>query len=250
MRKPVVCGTEKPHFAWRALAYLVLINGLLWASPANAQLAANITVATTNIFRGESTSGDDAAASLEISYDHASGLFGGASITATAGEGGADFNTSTQYAGYALRLGENAIELGVIHRDYDARSVFDEAYSPHYVEGFVGISRRSFRLRFYMSPDYLRDGRTTYYGELDGRLVKLGKWSLSGHGGVSVIPPDSGEGGMRGYFDLNLQAHRSFGKFSLAVGVAMTNYPVFAPDEGRGLFQNKPRAFASLSRAF
>jgi uncharacterized protein (TIGR02001 family) len=250
MRKLAGCGTERRQFAWRGLARILLILGLSSASPANAQVAANVTVATSNIFRGESTSGDDAATSVELSYDHPSGLFGGASVTATGGQHDPHFNAATQYAGYALRLGDSSIELGVIHRDYDARSVFDEAYSPHYVEGFVGISHRSLKLRFYVSPNYLRDGGTTYYGELEGRLIKLGEWSLRGHGGVSVVPPEPGETGMRDYYDLSLQAGRSFGKFSLSLGVATTNYPVFAPDEGPGLFRNKPRVFASLSRAF
>lgn len=124
------------------------------------------------------------------------------------------------------------------------------AYSPHYLEAFAGISHRDVKLRVYVSPNYLRDGRSTYYGELNTRLVKFGRWSLIGHGGLSVIPADPGETGLRDYYDLSLQATRSFGKFSLTLGVATTNYRVFAPDQGPGFLQNKPRAFASISRVF
>jgi uncharacterized protein (TIGR02001 family) len=250
MQGPAVCAIDGGCIARRLIACVLLLSSQALAPQAQAQVSANVSLATSNVFRGESTSGDDPAASLEVSYDHPSGLFVGASVAAAFGEHDPHFNGSTQYAGYALRRGETSLEIGVIHRDYDSSSLFDDAYSPHYFEGFVGVTRRSVRLRLYVSPDYLRDGRTTYYGELNGRLLKLGKWSINGHSGLSVIPPELGETGTRYYHDLSLQANRSYGKFALGIGVAETNYPVFAPDEGPGLFQNKPRVFASISRAF
>jgi uncharacterized protein (TIGR02001 family) len=231
-----------------ACALLSAIGG--HSVPAHAQASANVTLATSDVFRSESTSGDDLAASVEVAYDHPSGIFAGASITVAGGEHDPHINGSTQYAGYALRRGETSFELGLLHRDYNARSLFDDAYAPHYFEGFVGVTHRSLKLRLYASPDYLRDGRATYYGEANARLLKVGKWSLNGHTGISAIPPDPGETGTQFHYDACVQANRSLGKYALGLGVAATSYPVFGPDNGSAVFDNKPRAFASISRAF
>lgn len=226
------------------------LGGVLLPTAAQAQFAGNVSLMTSEMFRGESTSGDDAAASLEISYDHSSGFFGGASVTIAGGERNLHYNGSNQYVGYAWRQGETSLEIGAIHRDYAAASLFDEAYSPHYFEGFVGYARRNLRVRVYVSPDYLRDGRTSGYGEVNARLLKLGQWSLNGHGGVSAIPADPGDSGLRFYYDWSVQANRMVGSFALGVGIATTNYRVFGPDAGPGFLENSPRLFASIGRAF
>jgi uncharacterized protein (TIGR02001 family) len=249
----VLAGRATDGFPAGLLA--TVLSGLslgdaLLPTAAQAQFAGNVSLMTSEMFRGESTSGDDAAASLEISYDHASGLFAGASVTIAGGERSLHYNGSNQYVGYAWRQGETSLEFGAIHRDYAAGSLFDEAYSPHYFEGFFGYARRNLRMRIYVSPDYLRDGGTTYYGEVNGRLAKMGQWSLNGHGGVSAVPADLGDTGMRFYYDWSLQANRALGGFALGLGIAATNYPVFGPDKGPGFLQNSPRIFASISRAF
>jgi len=155
----------------------------------------------------------------------------------------------TQYAGISHRSGETSIELGVIHRSYD--TIVDTAYTTDYFEGFIGITRKAMRLRLYTSPDYLIDGRMTYYGEFDAQLLKRGKWAVNGHAGLSVIPQDLGTpGGMRTYYDWSLSASHPIGGFDATLGLADTNYPVFSPSRGIGLFSNRPRVFASLSRAF
>jgi len=90
----------------------------------------------------------------------------------------------------------------------------------------------------------------SYYGEFNGTMLTLSNWSLMGHSGVTAVPPDPGNGGIRFYYDLSVQANRNIGKFKLGLGVATTNYPVFGVDKGPGLFDNNPRAFATISRAF
>lgn len=211
--------------------------------PALAQVAGSIALSSADMFRGESLSGDDPALSVAVSIDHSSGLFAGGSVTVTAGEHSPRFSSSSQYAGFAMRSGETSIEAGVIHRDYG--DMFDTAYRKHYFEGFVGVSRRSLRARVYISPDYLVDGRNTYYGEVNLRILKVGKWSLNGHAGLAVIPKDldSPEHGMDTYRDWSLQVTRPVGKFSLSLSVAATNYPVFS-ENGRA------KVVFAISRAF
>ena len=216
---------------------------MLLPVPACAQVAGNITLASADMFRGESLSGNDPAVSAAISFDHPSGLFAGGSVTIAAGEQHPRLASASQYAGFALRRGEVSIEAGVIHRDYG--DVIDTDYRKHYFEGFVGVSRRSLRARVYISPDYLIDGRTSYYGELNLRLLKVGKWSLNGHVGLSVIPKDldSPEHGMNTYRDWSLQVSWPVGKFSMSLGVSATDYPVFS-ESGRA------KVVFAISRAF
>ena len=186
---------------------------MLLPAPARAQIAGNVTLSSADMFRGETLSGNDPALSLAVGIDHPSGLFAGASVTVAAGERSPRLTSSGQYAGYAVRSGEVSIEAGVVHRDYG--EMFDTAYRKHYFEGFVGISRRSLRARIYVSPDYLVDGRTTYYVEINARLLKVGKWSLTAHGGLSLIPEDldAPRQGLRAYEDWSLEVSRPGGKF-------------------------------------
>ncbi len=227
----------------RRLLYLLPALAGLAATPAAAQVAGNVSLASADMFRGETLSGNDPALSVAVNIDHSSGLFAGASITAAAGDRDPRITSATQYAGYALRKGETSLEVGVIHRDYG--EMFDPAYRKHYFEGFVGVSHRSIRARIYVSPDYLQDGRTTYYGEVNVKLLQAGKWSLNAHAGLSLIPADldAEDQGMQDYEDWSVQISRPVGKFSVSLGVSGTNYPVFS-ENGRA------KVFAVISRSF
>ena len=62
MRKPAVYATEgRPNERRLIACMLPLIANLALASPAQAQISASVSLATSDMFRGESTSGDDAA---------------------------------------------------------------------------------------------------------------------------------------------------------------------------------------------
>lgn len=209
---------------------------VLPATQAQAQVAASVTVATNQIFRGESITDDDPAASMALDFDHASGVYAGASVSLSAGSHDPRVVSSNQSLGYAVRRGTTALEFGVIHRNYHRHALADEAFSPDYFEGYIGVSHRNIRMRIYVSPDYHRDGGTTYYGEVNARLATWGKWSLSGRGGLSVVPTDVAGNGMRIYPDWSVQAHRSVGSLSLGLGAAGTTYPVFGTDQGSKVF--------------
>jgi len=194
------------------------------------------------MFRGETISDDNPGVTLAISADDRSGLFAGGDISFAAGPHEPHFASSNQYAGYAWRKNKVSFEVGVIHRDY--RRMYDDAYRPDYFEGFVGISNNRGRVRLYVSPDYLQDGRNTYYGELDARLAKVAGWKLNGHLGVSLIPHDvtDPQRGFISYEDWGLSVSRKIGQFDFTMGAAATNYPVFGP-------RGNVRVRAALSRA-
>ena len=224
-----------------ALAAAVL--GLSATAPARAQLATSLTLSSNLLFRGESVSQDDPTVTLAGSYDGPAGLFVGGDLAVSGGAGAPRMAMAEQYAGIARRLGRVSLEAGVIHRDYGA--IYDEAYRLHFFEGYVGLNHRRGRIRFYISPDYLRDGRNTYYLEAEARIARVSGIDLSAHGGLSLIPYDldSGREGFITYEDWSLAASRKVGRIELGAGIGGTNYPVFGP-------RGRIRAYASASLAF
>ncbi len=233
---------ERRHPCARAASVaLGLLACLLPATSAQAQVAAGVTVATNQIFRGQSVSSDGPAASLALSYDHPSGAFTGASFSMAVDDGGPVLNANTQYVGYALRRGQTSYEIGAVRRAY--RYLSDRDYARSYLEGFVGVSRGRTSARLFASTNYHRDKRATFYGEVNTTLIERKGWSINGHAGVSLVPGHNGGSELRAYPDWKIDASRSVGKFFVGVGVAGTSYPVVAPD-------GKPRLFAVLSRAF
>jgi len=202
-----------------------------------------VALSSADVFRGESISGEDPALSVAASIDHTSGLFAGGGMTVAGGKHDLRVTSASQYAGYAVRIKETSLEVGIVHRDYGKMT--DLAYRRHFVEGFVGLSRPTFRLRVYVSPNYLKDGRTTYYAETNFRIVTIEKWSLNGHAGVSLIPHDIGtpKHGLQRFEDWSLQINRKFGSYSASVGLAHTNYPVFSTHKKAKLVLTVSRAF-------
>lgn len=195
------------------------------------------------MFRGESISGNDPAFSMAVSVEGPAGLFAGASASVAVGKDDPHLSAATQYAGYALRQGRTSIEIGVIHRYYSR--VIDTDYRKDFFEGYVGVSHRAIKARIYVAPDYLRNSRATYYGEINARLLARGQWSLDGHAGLSLIPRDinSGRKGMEHFRDWRVQVSRPVGKTFLSAGLAGTNYPVYSAS-------GSARVFASISYAF
>ena len=220
-----------------------VVPALISVSPAQAQVAGSLSLTSNAMFRGETVSRDDPAATLGLNYDGPGGFYVGASATVAAGANRPHVATAEQYAGFARRLGSTSFELGVIHRSYDR--VVDEDYRRGFFEGYVGFAHRRVRGRLYVSPDYLRDGRASYYAELNARLIALGKWSLDGHGGLSLIPGDAAAGGskLENYEDWRLQLSRPLGRLMVSTGLSATNYPVYSES-------GKVRAFASVMYAF
>jgi hypothetical protein len=210
---------------------------------ANAQLAGSLTLSSSGMFRGESISHDAPALNAGISIDSATGLYAGASGTVAVTGDKLRATALVQYAGYARRIGPVTAEIGAIHRIYDR--VVDTGYRRAFFEGYAGLSYRGIKTRFYISPDYLVDGRNSYYAEVNVRLLKVERWSLEGHGGLSLIPHDLDTGlhGLRHFEDWRLQASRPIGSVFVAVGVNATNYPVYSAS-------GRAKVFASISKAF
>lgn len=214
------------------------------SSTAAAQVAANVTLASNQLFRGETISGDDPGLTLAVSADLPDGLFAGADASFAAGGESPRLTAANQYAGVAVRLhGGASLEVGAIHREYGP--VYDDAYRRRYTELYAGLNLRKVHVRAYLSPDYLVDGRNTYYIEINAQLATIRDWRLEAHGGLSLIPHDLGDPdqSLISYEDWSLRASRSFGPYTFGMAAAATNYPVFGPT-------GKVRFSAQVSRAF
>ncbi|MFM9934895.1 MAG: TorF family putative porin [Novosphingobium sp.] len=213
------------------------------APAAHAQLAGSLAVSTNEMFRGESISSGDPVVAANISLDSRSGLFAGASASLALDADVPRISALVQYLGYAARSGEITAEVGLIHRSY-AR-IIDIDYHRGFFEGFVGVGFRGVRARFYASPDYKIGGGASYYAEINAPLLKVEKFRLEGHAGLSLIPYENAyyRSRLRRYRDWRLQISRPIGPLFIAVGVNGTNYPVYS-ETGRA------RAYASISRAF
>ena len=208
------------------------------------QAAGSFSLQSNQTFRGESISLDDPGASLAVAIDGPGGLFVGGDISVAAGTSDRlRITAHSQYAGVAVRKGRTSLEFGVIHRKY--RENVDVDYRNDFIEGFVGVSRGNTKVRIYASPNYMRDGRTSYYAEADTKLLSVGKWSLQGHGGITVVPQDAGAptGTMRFYEDWSLSLGREVRGFNLSFSLASSNYPVVSAS-------GKVRLSAVISRAF
>ncbi len=210
---------------------------------AHAQLAGSVALSSSEMFRGETISNSDPTLTVGVSLDTSSGVYAGASASLAAGSRQPRFNALVQYIGYAHRMGEVTAEFGLIHRSY--AHIVDIGYRRGFFEGFAGLGFRGVKARAYISPDYIIDGRNSYYVELNARLLKMEKFQLEGHAGLSLIPYDlvDNRGGLRHYRDWRLQLTRPLGPVFVSLGVNATNYPVYS-DSGRA------RVFASVSHAF
>ena len=226
-----------------AEAGLTLAGAFALAAPAHAQLAGSISLSSSEMFRGESISSADPALSASVSLDSGSGLFAGASATVALNIKEPRVSAAVQYLGFAQRHGSLSYEVGVIHRSY-AR-IADRDYRRGFFEGFVGVGIGGARARVYVSPDYLVDGRTSFYAEINAPLLRHEKWQLDGHAGLSLIPHELGarSRALRHYQDWRLTVSRPVGPLFLSLGINATNYPVYS-DTGRG------RVFASAAYAF
>lgn len=216
---------------------------MLLAMPVRAQWAGSVALSSNELFRGQSVSSDAPTASLALSFDHQSGFFAGGGASLAAASGGPRLAYANQYAGYAARLGTLSVEAGLIHRSYDR--IVDIEYRRGFFEAYAGITHKSIKARLYVSPDYRRDNRVSYYGELNARLLAVGRWNLEGHAGLSVIaqPDGRGRAPMRPFVDWRLQIGRPIGPVFLTAGMGATGYPVYTSN-------GRVRPFLSISHAF
>lgn len=132
--------------------------------------------------RGYSLTDDHPAASMQITYDHPSGVYFGLSGLTQLG-GRNRFLGVIANAGYAKRLKPNAtVDVGVLRSQIRGAAPYSNGFE--YTEFYAGGSVGPITGRLYYSPGYRRDDQSTLYSELEAGFEPVAHWRISGHVGL------------------------------------------------------------------
>ncbi|MBV8468170.1 MAG: hypothetical protein JO218_19665 [Burkholderiales bacterium] len=169
---------------------------LLFSASALAQSGESITLASDYRFRGLSLNDDKPDARADYAYDGADGWYAGAGLTRVK-----PYQDLVQ--GQVLAYGGRR---GNLHGDTDweagiTLAAFTRTSHRDYAEAYVGLLRRDWSLRLYVSPNYYGSGERTAYGEINfnhplterfyitahvGGLTRLGQHGPSGSAAARV----------------------------------------------------------------
>ena len=203
----------------RFLRFLILITGvacLCSASTAAAEVGTAVSIFNDARFRGYSISNGHPVALLDISYDGPGGLYAAASASVFARSRGALRPLALQVnGGYATRLPSGVtVDIGVVHTNYARYSSTGSGKS--YTEVYAGLAGKFVSSRVYFSPNYLKAGVRTLYGEVDGSISPASKLRLEGHIGMLALLDHTENGDYaRSGLDWRLGISRSIGRVSL-----------------------------------
>ena len=190
---------------------------MLWcATPAAAQFAGSISIQNDDRFRGRSLSEGRPVATLDLSYDMASGFYLGGDITAVATRHeGVRVLGFQENAGYAWKTGAGpVIDVGVANASYT--EYYSGGTSADYTELYAGLITGPIASHIHFSPNYFRHGVSTLYLDADGAARIAPHWRLNGHVGVLVqtggrLAPVS----RRSHYDWRVGIAHQIGRVSL-----------------------------------
>ena len=218
---------------------------LLLAAPARAQLGASATLQSDDQYRGHSLSDRRPALGLNISYDHISGAYGGASLILPTHDAELSRLGLVGYAGYVARLGTGpALDVGVTDS-----SLIGYRYPKHrvdYQEVYAGLLGDHLSFHAHYSPNYFHSGLQTLYVDLDGAVRPTDDWRVFGH--VGALTPLSGlvaHGSRKERYDLSLGVARKLPHAEVSLVWSRTT-PVVVLPGGRP----QDRAALALSAAY
>ena len=162
------------------------------AGPAHGQLAASLSATSDVRIRGLSLNGGRPALTASLAYDHPSGIYAGAAITAgDTRRFGTRLLGTTASLGYARRLSPGlSWEAGIV--DTRVRSNVYQRFSGGYTEAYVGLNAERASVRVFYTPSFFVRGLDTVYVDVNGSLRPLPRLRLFGHAGLLV--PLSGPG--------------------------------------------------------
>ena len=165
------------HEGWIAAAAAALTVA---AAPAIAQISSSLSVDSDYRYRGLSLSNFRPAVRLNLTYDHASGAYGGVSLIGTRDAPYGDVGVSSiGYVGYAWQMHNGpAWEAGIT--DTHIRDGADY----HYDEVYGGVIAQAFTARVYYTPHYYGGRMHTMYSEFDTAKRLSSDWRAFLHAGV------------------------------------------------------------------
>lgn len=199
-----------------ALAAAPIFSGIL-AIPAAAQVSGSIDVESDYRLRGYSLSAGRPAATAQIGYDDASGIY--LTLSAT---GIFDRNDDPLFLGvqgnigYVRRLSSRlSIDGGILRSQYRAPDRDSRPW--YYSEVYLGLADGPVTARVYYSPDYYGPAGSALYGEIEATIAPAGKWRLNGHLGSRVLlsTPTRYRSDGRARYDWRVGISRPFGSLDL-----------------------------------
>jgi uncharacterized protein (TIGR02001 family) len=199
-----------------ALAFVAGIAASLIALPAHAQVAGSVSLDNDYRLRGYSLSGRRPVATLDLSYDHDSGVYANASASAAFDyREHVDLLAVEASIGYARRVSRTlSIDAGVARLQY--RAGRSDNLGTHYTELYVGLTSARVSTHLYYSPDYLRPDVATLYGEVDATIARVEKVRLAAHiGMLTTLSAPDGAANHRTRYDWRASAARQFGPIEL-----------------------------------
>jgi uncharacterized protein (TIGR02001 family) len=201
------------------------------AQVAGAQIGGAISVQSDYRYKGISLSNRGPAFTLDLTFDHPSGFYAGASTIAAPHDGGINSLGFIEYAGYASpRRGGVGWDVGINNQNL-AYFYEGKRFPLDYSEAYVGVISDNVSARLHYSPNYLRPGWAALYAEVDGSLKPAENWRLFAHLGTTA--PIGNPGGRRQRFDARAGVARRFGPFEVQASVTATtpNPPATTPPE-------------------
>jgi uncharacterized protein (TIGR02001 family) len=202
---------------------------LAMAAPARAQISGALGIQSDYRFRGISLSDREPVLTLDLAYDHPSGLYAGGSAIAL-DEHGPRALGFIEYAGFATpRIGRVSLDFGLDNQNLSAYA--DKRYPLNYSEVYVGVAGRALSAHLYYSPNYFRSGVQTLYASVDGSVKPAEDWRLFGHLGATT--PLGRIAGRRQRYDLRAGVARRFGPLELQASVTATTPappPIYPPE--------------------
>jgi uncharacterized protein (TIGR02001 family) len=198
---------------------ILFAAALPFASPAAAQVGTSVSIFSDDRFRGYSLSGGRPVGILDLSYDAPNGFYAAVSgsVVATRHDGLQPLGLQLN-GGYAKRLSSGlTIDVGVVHSNYSEYS--SRKASKSYTEVYAGLAGKVLSSRVSVSPDYLKPGAWTLYGEIDANVPAGKKLRVTGHVGI-LAPLDrrrySGDA-VRPELDWRLGLARDVGPVTLSI---------------------------------
>ncbi len=192
------------------------------AGTARAQVSAQVSLTSDNVFRGVSLSDGRASVAAEVNYDNEAGWFTGAQIS------------STRLAREQHDEPELVIDAGYTHAltptlTWEAGATY--AMFPgftywNYGEAFAGVLADNWSARLHYAPDYFGRARKTWYAEYDYQYALNERWRVIAHIGALHSSPVAAEGHAWSY-DGSLGIAARFGSATLAlrrVAIDRSNY--------------------------
>jgi len=180
-------------------------------------------------FRGVSFSSEQPAAQADVSYDFASGWYGGAFISSAKFDAYPNVHQLLlPYAGYAHRISADlSIDAGIKYADFSSGSDFD------YLEVHTGLTARFLNVQLSYAPSYFGQHRAGTYLELSGGTGLTDSLRVFGHAGVLYVRPEPYQDASGTQVDGRIGLRYEYGFFSAQLSWVAVNrinliYPVEA----------------------